>query len=186
MSSKGLDSLQISNALGRLISKKNAAMAGVCARDEVGRALNSATYPLCLVINTDISSGDGEHWVALYLESASRCEFFDSYGERPSYYKIHLPCHSLSLANTCQLQSQLSSVCGHYCLFYLTYRSRGVSPHAMFHCLSPRSLRANDTSIRSALIKLLKRRSRSSSTQLPHPCFTCSKQSCKPRCFIVQ
>ena len=181
--SNGLDSLQLTNALGRLISKKKVRLAGVCARDEVGRVLKDEklAYPLCLIVNTDLSSGEGEHWVALFLESPSRCEFFDSYGETPSFYKLTLPTRC-SLANTRQLQSQISSVCGHYCLFYLTYRSRGLAPRLIFHCFTSRSLRCNDSSVRSAIIKLLKHHSHS--TSLPHPCFTCTKQSCRPRSFI--
>ena len=67
----GLDSNQIANALGHLVSRRVARFAGVCARDEIADVLKKAdeedAFPLCLISNTDLSTGDGEHWVALYV-----------------------------------------------------------------------------------------------------------------------
>ena len=176
---KGLDSLQGSKALDRLVSPKKVEMAGVCARDELEEGLNNSNYPLCLVVNTDVSFGEGEHWVALFAMSRETCEFFDSYGAKPSFYHISIPIASVSHANTLKLQSELSSVCGHYCLFYLCYRSRGLSPRQIFHCFNPLSVSLNDGVVYSGVMKLLKRRP--SSSTIPHPCFTCAHQCCKPR-----
>lgn len=178
----GLDSNQLANALGHLINKRWAKLAGVCARDEIAGVVKKAdqddAFPLCLISNTDTSKGDGEHWVALYLHSMHECEFFDSYGCNPSVYHIDIPCKHYHLANKRTLQSQLSSVCGHYCLFYLSYRSRGFHSDRIFHCFTSGSLRHNDAVVRRSVIKLLKR---APSFAIPHPCFTAHNQSCKCR-----
>ena len=179
---KGLDSNQIATSLGKLVCPKKVKLAAVCARDEIEEVIRQASdddsFPLCLVSNTDVSTGDGEHWVALYVNSLHECEFFDSYGCQPSVYRVVLPFTDYNLANSRTLQSQLSSVCGHYCLFYLAYRSRGVASQRIFHCFSPRSLRYNDTSVERSVHKLMKR---ASSSCVPHPCFTAHRQGCKCR-----
>lgn len=184
MPREGLDSLEISQGLGHLIDPQHASMAGVCARDELPAVFKEIhkryLFPLCMVVNTDDAEGAGIHWVALYFFSATQCEFFDSYGQTAKSYNIKIPVRAIASANSQQLQSNSSTVCGLYCLYYLAYRCRGVKN--MFACFSPTSTNTNDRKIKSLVGKLMKRTSR----QLPHPCFSCISQRAKPRSFIVQ
>jgi hypothetical protein len=62
---------------------------GVFAADEAPTELprDSNSYPCAFVINTDVASEPGHHWVACYVASPkSVVEFFDSYGNLPAAY----------------------------------------------------------------------------------------------------
>ena len=81
--------------------------------------LNNGSY----VINTDCSHRPGQHWVAYHVRNG-RVEFFDSYGNSPSYFRV-LP--DADKHNGKRLQGLLSTTCGHYCVYYLLHRCRGYS-----------------------------------------------------------
>lgn len=104
---------------------------GIFAADEIPKQLYS--FPSGLIINSDKSSGPGTHWLAFYLTSQFEVEFFDSYGYPITYYLKHIPDlinrdYSTKLKyNERRLQSYDSNACGHYCIFYLMNRCRGVS-----------------------------------------------------------
>ena len=95
------------------------------------------------IVNSDTSNKPGSHWLASFLDyslSIPYLEFFDSYGFSPNIYKLPLPIdHPLFSYNHIQLQSNLSTVCGHYCLLFLYLRAIAFiskpnqSPHENFH-----------------------------------------------------
>jgi len=74
------------------------------------------------IVNTDNADKPGEHWV-VYYHSQSALEFFDSYGLPPSAYP-NLTILNVLYYNPISLQSIGSSVCGHYCIFYVYFRAR--------------------------------------------------------------
>ena len=86
--------------------------------------------PVCLIANTDPSNEPGKHWVAFYIDSEGRGEFFDSYGrepENPNFRNfLETNCETYGW-NDRRLQGYISSVCGQYCLYYLYRRCRGTS-----------------------------------------------------------
>ena len=84
--------------------------------------------PALIVCNTDTRRGPGEHWIVIYLDNTGHGEYFDSFGRRPEDgFKTFLDEHCSSwICNERQLQSVISSFCGHYCIFFSLYRSRGV------------------------------------------------------------
>ena len=84
--------------------------------------------PRLLVCNTDPSYKPGTHWVALYVDSRRRGEYFDSFGrEPPGVLEDYMNEHCVEwLFNTKQLQSIVSSYCGFYCCYYCVLRCRGV------------------------------------------------------------
>ena len=102
-----------------------AIFAGVYARDQLP---NSVRYPAAMVWNTDPANQPGEHWVAAYFNEDGAGEYFDSYGlEPPPTFKHYMERHSMYWTwNQKQLQDLWTSACGHFCVFYLIYRSRGI------------------------------------------------------------
>ena len=74
----------------------------------------------------------GTHWISIFIQSPERGEFFDSFGHTPSFYNsdfvdfLNRNCKDW-ISNPKQLQSELTVVCGEYCIFYLIHRTRGVS-----------------------------------------------------------
>ena len=96
---------------------------GAFARDELPK---SPRYPSCFILNTDPRSKPGEHWLAFYYSSNGFCEFFDSYGNPPSYYRLEEYITKTSKGwdyNRRRLQG-MSDFCGFYAILFLLYRSR--------------------------------------------------------------
>ena len=90
--------------------------------------------PAALVVNTDPSCRPGEHWIAIYLPKCGPVEYFDSYGKPPNVASIRtfLARNGDTFKiNPKPLQGPLSSVCGHYCIYYLLHRCRGQSMEAI-------------------------------------------------------
>lgn len=89
---------------------------------------NKQTYPYALVMNTDFSGGRGIHWVAIFAISEKSVEYFDSYGMPPNKcISAFLKKFDTVKRNHIRLQSYLSSVCGHYCIYFIVRRSYGES-----------------------------------------------------------
>ena len=80
-----------------------------------------------------------------------QCEFFDSYAEPLSRYKPPLTAFvnrhgGLGATLRRPLQSDETSVCGHYCIFYLSSRVRGGSLRDVAREF-PGPLRVNDRKV---------------------------------------
>ena len=102
---------------------------GIFASDELPKLLNS--FPVSFIVNTDKRMDPGRHWVAFYISSRTEGEFFDSYGNSPSYYSNEFEKffdrHGLKMTyNQKRLQGYDSIVCGQYCIYYLMQRCRGI------------------------------------------------------------
>ena len=115
----------------------------VTAKDELPEIVE--TYPLALVCNTHNADQPGEHWVALYVDEECG-DYFDPYGQPPQHIEftnfMNEHC-SEWMFNERILQSPISTVCGQYCVAFLTLRCRNVSMHA-FSRLFTTDLVAND------------------------------------------
>ena len=92
---------------------------GVYAIDQLPY-FNSGTC----VLNTSPSTEETGHWVALFVTDTS-IEYFDSYGGEPLTNIKRKWRNKSWLTNPVPLQSPLSAVCGHYCIYYLMHRTRG-------------------------------------------------------------
>lgn len=90
------------------------------------------SYPTCFISNVDSSTEPGSHWLAFYLPSEDEIEFFDSYGNPPSFFRKEImdfvSRYSKMDFNPMTLQSTSTAVCGQYCIFYLYCRCRGQPP----------------------------------------------------------
>ena len=101
----------------------------ICSIDTLPSTIKT---PFTLIVNSDFAAGRGKHWFAILIQSNDVGEFFDSYGNHPSYYGIHIwnffkkYCKYL-IYNNVKLQSNDSYVCGEYCLLYIMMRVRECS-----------------------------------------------------------
>ena len=115
----------------------------VCARDQIEKP----TFPSAYVINSDPSNKPGEHWIAVYFDKKGRGEYFDSYGLPPHVLQLdsYMNCYSSTdwIYNKKPLQALFSSVCGHYCVYFILFRCRGKSLHRIVHNFSS-NLTEND------------------------------------------
>ena len=79
----------------------------------------------CGIMNTDVSTGKGMHWVCWYKDDDLKI-FFNSSGNPPldemvKYLKSPIQC------NTVCVQPDHTEVCGHLCLYMLKRLSMGES-----------------------------------------------------------
>ena len=103
--------------------------------------------PFGFIINTDTSSMPGQHWVASYLPERfdQTAEYFDSFGLPPqsqdiiSFFSLNSNSADYSKAS---LQSETTSTCGYWSIYYLRERMRNKSlpiiiENAQRFCYSP-------------------------------------------------
>ena len=135
-----METRQIDGILSRIIAPPSRFI-GVFAKDQIPIPNKLTHFPACFVANTGTSNKKGEHWVAFWLETSEHCEFFDSYGFSPLIYGFNVPFTSF---NTMSLQSLKSSVCGHFCIYYLYGRSRGLPMSLILNSFSISNLEWND------------------------------------------
>ena len=102
-----------------------------------------------LVCNVDPSHRPGTHWVAIYVDSREkRAEYFDSMGREPcTKIKTYLDrwCKRWTY-NDRQLQSVVSMLCGHYCIYFCVLRSYGITMREIVNSLR------TDTAFNDALV----------------------------------
>ena len=118
---------------------------GVFPSDKLPRFISR---PALLVCNTDASHLPGLHWIAIFVDSDGRGEFMDSFGREPGepfLSCMHKQCRFWTY-NDRQLQSVISSYCGHYVCYFGYRRCRGMDMNAMIN------LFGNDTALNDYLV----------------------------------
>jgi len=93
-----------------------------------------------LVCNLDPAHCPDTHWVAIYVDG-NYGEYFDSLGRAPpdSIQKyLDRWCGGANnwIFIDCQVQSVISRLCGHYCIYYCTLRSNAISLREIVTSLS--------------------------------------------------
>lgn len=128
-----MDSEQIKNALtSNPVTKQ--IFRDVFASDTLPNGVHK--YPAAFVVNTDVHTEEGSHWLAIYLHDNVTAEFFDSFGRPPSQFvdgKINsfLSKYKRLTYNDVALQSVNSKVCGHYVIYYIFCKCKGESMKAI-------------------------------------------------------
>ena len=73
----------------------------------------------CGIVNLDIDSGSGTHWVA-YRKRGKNCEYFDSFGDLQPPIEIRKYLNSKTIKyNYIKYQKFNTIICGHLCLKFL-------------------------------------------------------------------
>ena len=138
--------------IGRVLMKDLCArrvFRGVFPRDKLPHYVD-IRRPGAYIINTDHSSGPGEHWVVVWFDGRGKAEYFDSFGLPPLHYEIEsfLLRHSQTyMYNKRLLQDLTSSACGLYAMYYVIMKSRGASLAKVVSAFHPHKLRTNDRTV---------------------------------------
>ena len=96
--------------------------AGVYPRDLLPAHPSRDSFYIC---NTAPSSHPGIHWVLINRNSSQHTEFFDSLGRHAIHSSIKKFLGDYYTRAIVQTQETMSSLCGEYCLFYITLRCQG-------------------------------------------------------------
>ena len=136
---------QIEHYLRRFCGNVFMVFIGVFPSDKLPRFISR---PALLVCNTDASHLPGLHWIAIFVDSDGRGEFMDSFGREPGepfLSFMHEQCRFWTY-NDRQLQSVISSYCGHYVCYFGYRRCRGMNMNAIIN------LFGNDTALNDYLV----------------------------------
>lgn len=123
---------------------------GFAMSDTYKLPFNNAKWAL-YIVNTDNSSGPGEHWCVLYFDK-DYCEFFDPYGQPPETYGFEnlikrRRCKYL-VYNSHQVQNLTSTTCGHHCIFFALHRCRGYSMSDILNLYHSYNTQENDRMVK--------------------------------------
>ena len=109
----------------------------VCAADELPK--NVDKLPSIYIVNTDPASNPGLHWTCIYI-GREVSNFYDPLAQPPQKeFLDFLTRNSESgyLLNTRQLQAFGSETCGHHCLYFAFFRSRGIPMEYIVQSYTP-------------------------------------------------
>ena len=91
--------------------------------------LKIVSFPVCFIVNLDLSSEPGSHWIAFFITD-KKLEIYDSFGldnttwAREPFFLFnfidHFPDHKISISP--RLQPTFSNLCGVYSVFFLIFR----------------------------------------------------------------
>ena len=112
--------------------------AGVYTSDQLS-SFEINKYPKSFVVNTDFMELPGTHWIAICFNEQMKEEFFDSYGKHPIHYNKHFVDFMNRNAvewvhNKIQFQSDFSTVCGQYYIYFLYHCCRKRSMSSTVNC----------------------------------------------------
>lgn len=110
--------------------------------------------PFGIVMNTDSSSGRGEHWVALWAREDGIGEYFDSFGFAPlvpDHQKyIDTMCPNGFLYNNRTIQHPSSRSCGLFCVAFIVSKLEDIPLQKFIHKYSL-DLAKNDAILKEEL-----------------------------------
>ena len=139
-----MDTLQIARLL-EMDPCTRSIFRGVVPKDGLPTTIDGV-LPAAFVCNTDDGDEPGEHWIALYLATDGRGDYFCSYGLPPRHavFRTFMNEHCSEWThNSKRLQSPLSNVCGQYCVAFVMLRCNGF-PMRTFINVFGTDLVAND------------------------------------------
>ena len=125
---------QLACMLQSLVAREGVSALGVFPADQIPDI--DRTMHCCFILNTESRGLPGEHWLAFFFNHyADMLEYFDSYGMAlETYADVHKSLCAHGLASLCtpanimgSLQSDVSLVCGHYCIAFLCWRANNTS-----------------------------------------------------------
>ena len=97
--------------------------AGVYARDKLPEFPELGKFYVC---NTDKQDNIGSHWIVMFINNF-RNEYFDSLADDMVHNEFSNFMNSCYERASVQTQESFSTVCGQYCIFYMSLRVRGFS-----------------------------------------------------------
>ena len=92
-----------------------------------------------MVSNTDPQHLPGTHWIAIYISNDRlHGEYFDSFGREPNEHFENYMNNNCKYWtwNSRQLQSVVSSYCGHYCILYCICKAKGIDMIRFVNCFT--------------------------------------------------
>jgi hypothetical protein len=117
--------------------------------------------PALIILNTDKSTGPGEHWCAAFISESKHCEYFDPLGAPPNNkilgysFLSHLSKHSKTIEyNTIPVQNITAQTCGPHCIYFSYFKARGFSLNAILTRFYSSDTQLNDKLVTQFVLNL--------------------------------
>ena len=140
------------NLIASLQGYLHGIFAGVYSADNVPR--NIVKYPTAFIVNTQSSSQNGAHWIAIYICKGKSLEIFDSLGCNFNRYDLKLrdyiteySCGYVRSLRSYQPEDSINLPC--YALYYCDLRCRGLSKEDITRTFRMKDLKFNDLLVTS-------------------------------------
>lgn len=104
-----------------------------------------------LIANLDPSWSSGSHWVGFLINPFGPSEYFDSYGKKPPYDHFENLLGKDYYYNSRQLQYNLSTACGQWCIFFIWERVRGTNYNDLVNYFHSEDFLLNDHMMNRAI-----------------------------------
>lgn len=108
--------------------------------------------PALIILNTDNSTGPGEHWCAAFFSDSRHCEYFDPLGAPPENkllnysFMLHLSKFADNIEhNLIPVQHITAETCGPHCLYFCYYKARGFPLDTILKRFYSSDTNINDT-----------------------------------------
>jgi len=165
-----MNSLQLRYALLNSIDNNIA----VCAKDQLKYVISDS---FACIVNSQSSNEKGLHWVSFYKQPGKPIEYFDSLGLSLDNYgkefvNFATKFGSIVYVNDTQYQSNNSSCCGHFCIYFLIKRDLNVSYAEILSKFSSVNLLENEKIVKRFVEK-----------KFNFPSFSNCESFCKDRCL---
>jgi len=151
--------------------------AGIFSCNTVPEHLNMKRY--FYIVNTAPSFTSGEHWILIFVDE-DKTIVFDSLANVSSFYSLcfktflkKLCSNSILIANEIQIQSNTSSSCGVYCIYFAIELCKQYSINTVMRRFTANKLE-NDKNIKHWFQRYLKIR-RSLTGKAGQKCLSCRK-----------
>ena len=102
--------------------------------------------PATLIVNTDISTQNGKHWLALLLDK-DKCLYFDSFG-LPIVEELLLkylePHYNVVTYSDVCIQHFKSNKCGKFCILFVKHVNSKTTYEKFLYSFNHHNLKEND------------------------------------------
>ena len=102
--------------------------------------------PASLIVNTDTSIGNGDHWLALVL-GKDKCFYFDSFGlpiVEEYLLKFLEPHYKVATFSDVCIQHIKSDKCGEFCILFVKHVKSKTTYHKFLSHFNHKNLKEND------------------------------------------
>lgn len=107
---------------------------GVFASDDLPspQFMKKTSLPCFMIVNTDVRSKPGKHWICFLFNQNFVCEYFDSYGLHLEFYSTSWRSYLFSfcssiISNNRTVQDLFSNTCGEHAISFAHLRLTGWS-----------------------------------------------------------
>ena len=143
-----MDNKEISRLLRRH-QETRSTFVDVCAADTLPPHARERK-PCAYVVNTDVVSGGGKHWVGFHFSSNDVPDDYDSFAFLPSSvpnFIDFLGTEQNYRHNTQFIQSPITAVCGQHVMYYISKKCRGCTLKEIVSDFDRNRLEENDKAV---------------------------------------